>query len=60
MLEEEEKGDEQDLEDIQTTSNELLSSKNGGWGFILDDLLRPLRFDAMIPHWVSPYFRDNS
>ena len=52
MLEEEEKGDEQDLEDIQTTSNELLSSKNGGWGFILDDLLRSLRFDAMIPHWV--------
>ena len=26
--------------------------KNGGWGFILDDLLRSLRFDAMIPHWV--------
>ena len=29
MLEEEEKDDEQDLEDIQTTSNELLKSEKG-------------------------------
>ena len=31
MLEEEEKGDEQDLEDIQTTSNELLKLKKVDW-----------------------------